>query len=246
MAIVITGGSKGIGRDIALAFAEPGTTIVVNFHSDLEAARATAAEIAGKGAEAVLVQADAGTPEGCRAVAEAVAERGERVGLAVHCAVDALATPAVSADLERFTRAVVTNGVSLLYLVQALDALFDAGASVIFLSSRGGRAVVPHYAAVGVGKAASEAMMRYLAAELAPRGIRLNAVAPSIVDTQAVRTIFGEEADARMAKAAVNNPMGRNVEPADYTELIRYLASPAAAYVTGQVIFLNGGANLTA
>ena len=86
----------------------------------------------------------------------------------------------------------------------------------------------------------------YLATELAPRGIRVNAVAPAIVETDAVRTLFGADAHNLVVSAASNNPSGRGVTDLDYTNLIRWLASPEAEFIQGQVIFVNGGANLSA
>jgi NAD(P)-dependent dehydrogenase (short-subunit alcohol dehydrogenase family) len=247
MAIIVTGGSKGIGREVTLAFAEPGKTVVVNYHSDVSAAEATATEARAKGANVILCKADAGTEEGCNAIADAVRTAGEHAEMTVHCAVDAYAAPCMSADLARFAQAVTTNSISLLFLVQALDDLLDPGSTVFFFSSRGGRIVVPNYAAIGVGKAASEALIRYLATELAPRGIRINSIAPSIVETEAVRTIFGAgKTTELMDHARASNPSGRAVEPADYTEMIRFLASPAASFTTGQIIYVNGGANLSA
>ncbi|WP_158970789.1 SDR family oxidoreductase [Chachezhania sediminis] len=246
MAIVITGGSKGIGRDVALGFAAPGRTVVINYLSDHAAAEATAAELRELGAAPIVVRADAGTVEGCTTIARAVEDAGERVGMAVHCAVDAYATPCLTAEPARFARAVETNSLSFLYLVQALDGLLDRGSTLFFFSSRGGRTVIANYAAIGIGKAATEALIRYLATELAPRGIRINTVAPSIVGTEAVRRIFGDATGAMMDHARDDNPSGRAVAPKDYIELIRFLASPAAEFITGQVIYVNGGANLTA
>ena len=114
------------------------------------------------------------------------------------------------------------------------------------MTSRGGRIVVPNYAAVGVAKALAESLMRYLAVELAPRGIRINAIAPAIVETDAVRTLFGAEAGEIVRAAASHNPTGRGVRDSDYTSLMLWLASPAAEFIQGQVIFVNGGANLSA
>lgn len=246
MAIVVTGGSKGIGRDVVLAFAEPGKTVVLNYNSDSASAQEAAKAAEAQGATAVVVQADVGTVDGCRAVADAVSSRGERADMVVHCAVDAYATPCLSADPKLFAKAVETNSLSLLYLVQALDPLLDQGSTVFFFTSRGGKVVVPNYAAIGVGKAASEALIRYLATELAPRGIRVNSVAPSIVETEAVARIFGEtQLGSVMEQSRTSNPSGRGVEPGDYTDLIRYLASPAAAFITGQIVYVNGGANLS-
>ena len=89
-------------------------------------------------------------------------------------------------------------------------------------------------------------MIRYLAVELAPRGVRINAIAPAIVETDAVRTLFGAEAANLVRHAADHNPSGRGVAASDYTNLMRWLASPQAEFIQGQVIFVNGGANLSA
>lgn len=246
MAILVTGGTKGIGLEIGKAFAGPGRHVFLNYHGDQAAAEAAKAEVAVTGAEVVLIKADAGTPEGCAAMAEAVRAAGVRLDQVVHCAVDAYASPVLSADPARFARAVVTNGPSLLFLVQATLDLMDRGSTVFFLTSRGGRIVVENYAAIGVGKALSESLVRYLAVELAPRGIRINCVAPSIVETDAVRQLFGAKAGDLVAHSAQSNPSGRGVRAEDYTNLMKFLASPEAEFITGQVVYVNGGANLSA
>jgi len=246
MAILVTGGTKGIGLEIAKAFASPGKHVFLNYHADAEAASRAEREIAASGATCHLIQADAGTPEGCAEIAAYVAAHADRLDQVVHCAVDAYASPALTADPQRFTRAAVTNGMSLLFLVQAVLPLLSRGSTVFFLTSRGGRIVVENYAAIGVGKAMSEAMVRYLATELAPRGIRINCVAPSIVETDAVRTLFGANVGKLMEHAASSNPSGRAVQPKDYTGIMKFLASPEAEFITGQIVFVNGGANLSA
>ena len=88
--------------------------------------------------------------------------------------------------------------------------------------------------------------MRYLAVELAPKGVRINAIAPAIVETDAVRALFGDNAGEIVRHSASQNPSGRGVADDDYTSLMRWLASPQAAFIQGQVFFVNGGANLSA
>lgn len=246
MAILVTGGTKGIGLDIALSFASPGAKVFLNYHADNAAAEKARALIDAQGAICTLIRADAGTPEGCAAIAAAVGAQTDHLDQIVHCAVDAYASPVLTADPVRFTQAAVTNGFSLLFIVQACLSLLSRGSTVFFLTSRGGRIVVENYAAIGVGKAASESLVRYLATELAPKGIRVNCIAPSIVETDAVRTLFGDRTTQLMDHAAHSNPSGRAVRAADYTAMIRFLASPEAEFVTGQIVFINGGANLSA
>jgi len=246
MTILVAGGTKGIGLAIAKAFAPDAGDVVLGYHSDDAAADAAAEEVARAGGRAHLVKADAGTPEGCAAMVGAVRAVSPTLDQMVHCAVDPYSSAALTADPRRFAQAVATNGMSLLFLVQAALPLMRRGGTIFFLTSRGGRIVVPNYAAVGAAKALAECLMRYLAVELAPKGVRINAVAPAIVDTQAVRTLFGADAHNLVQSAASHNPSGRGVTEADYTNLLRWLASPEAEFIQGQVIFVNGGANLSA
>ena len=246
MSILITGGTKGIGRAIALAFAEPGGDVFLNYHGDDDAAHEARCLVEGTGARCHLIKQDVGTPEGAETVLAQVAERVERLDQLVHCAVRAVPKPALDCDAHDFTAAVNLNGTALLYLVQAADPLLQRGSTVFFLTSRGGRTVVPNYAAIGVAKALAESLVRYLASELAPRGIRVNSIAPGVVETDALRALFGEQASEIAKHAAETNPSGRGVRDEDYTSVIRFLASPEAAFVQGQTIFVNGGHFLAA
>ena len=246
MSVVITGASKGIGRDCALSFADKGETILLNYLNDDAAAQRTSEEIVARGGACEIVKADAGTVDGCAEIARCAKNHSEPIAQVVHCALDPLAEPVLSVDPNRFAQALTTNGTSLLFLVQALLPQMDRGSSVFWFTSRGGRIVVENYAAIGVAKSLAEGLMRYLAVELAPRGIRINALAPSIVETDAVKHIFpGRSADL-IEHARETNPSGRAVDPEDYISMLHHLASPVSSFVTGQIIFINGGANLSA
>jgi NAD(P)-dependent dehydrogenase (short-subunit alcohol dehydrogenase family) len=184
---------------------------------------------------------DLSAPTGARALAARIAEHVDRLDLVVHGAVKVLVGAILDADPDAFAEAITLNGTSLVFLLQALRPLLKPGSSVVFLSSRGSRQVVPGYGAIGAGKALAEALARYLVPELAPLGVRINCVAPGTLDTEAVRNLFGSETDAFLASEAAGNPSGRNIAHDDYTGLVAFLASKEASMIQGQVIFVNGG-----
>jgi NAD(P)-dependent dehydrogenase (short-subunit alcohol dehydrogenase family) len=243
MAVLVTGGSKGIGRSIAVRLAEDGGTAFINYHSDDEAAEEAVEAVEDAGGAAHLVKGDVSTPEGAQAVVDQVAEETDELGQVVHCAVDPYATSVLEADLERFTDAVTLNGIALLYVVQAALPLLGDGSSVFFMSSRGSDTVVPGYSAIGTAKAFGESMIRYLGKELASKGIRANTVAAGPLDTEAIHSVL-DNAEDRLDAAADANPSGRGLEFDDVIEAVAWLASPEAEMVTGQRLFIDGGLSL--
>jgi enoyl-[acyl-carrier protein] reductase III len=246
MAVLITGGTKGIGLAIARRFAKPGVDILMAYRRDDASADSASAEIAALGARPHAIKSDVSTPAGARALLAKVGAVVDRLDLVVHGAVKVLVGPILDADPDAFAEAITLNGTSLVFLVQAARPLLKRGSSVIFLSSRGSRQIVPAYGAIGAGKALAEALARYLAPELAPLGVRINCIAPGTLDTEAVRDLFGGETDAFLASEAAGNPSGRNITHDDYIGLVTFLASPEASMIQGQVIFVNGGQYIVA
>lgn len=247
MSILVTGGTKGIGLEIALRFSTPGNLVFLNYVADDEAAATASEQVERRGARCILLKQDCGTPDGARHLLGSLAVHTRRLDQLVHCAVRVIPKPLLDTDPCEFTEALNVNGSALLYLTQAALPLLGPGSSIFFITSRGGRIVVPNYAAVGVAKALGEALMRYLCVELAPRGVRINAIGPAMVNTQAVRQVFGtENAAATVQQNAEHNPSGRGIQSSDYAGLIEFLASDAAEFIQGQVIFVNGGQNVMA
>jgi enoyl-[acyl-carrier protein] reductase III len=244
MTILVTGGSSGIGRAVAEHWAGLGHDVVVNYHSDDAAAEQTATAVAAAGTTAHLVKADVGTADGVDAVVSGVRERTESLDLYVHCAALAVTGTALGIDPARLTQAIAVNGTALVPLTQGLLPVFARGASLVYVSSRGARSYVPSYVALGPTKSLGEALVRYLAVELAPRGVRANTVAAGPLDTPAFRTMFGEKAQDRLDAAAAANPSGRGVEMADVLAAIAWVTSPAAGMLQGQTVMVDGGISL--
>lgn len=240
-AVLITGGTKGIGLAIAERLAGPGVSIYLNYRQDEASARRAADRLAALGAVPHLICADIATPDGAHRLMAEVAKTTDRLDVIVHGAVTVLVGPLLAMDPTALANAVTVNGTSLVFVVQAAQPLLAAGSSIIFLSSRGSRQVVPAYGAIGAGKALAEAFVRYLVPELAPLGVRINCIAPGTLDTEAIRTLFGDQTDAFLNAEAAGNPSGRNITHDDYTGLVAFLAGPEASMIQGQVILINGG-----
>ncbi|CAN5575310.1 SDR family oxidoreductase [soil metagenome] len=243
MTVLITGGTKGIGLAIARRLAPVHGRVVLAYHSDEAAADAAQAEITALGAAVETVRCEVGTPEGAAALMAQIEREGHGLSHIVHSAAMIYPTTLLGADLAKFRQAVETNGLSLLYLVHAAQGLLGRGSSVVFITSMGSRIPSPNYGALGVGKALAEAIVRYLVAELAPRGIRINGVAPGLVHTTSVAAMLGSEdaAQAAVDRAARTNPSGRESRDSDYAALVEFLLGPEAEFIQGQVIAATGG-----
>ena len=216
---------------------------MVGYRRDRVVAEAAVARLSAAGARPLAVAADVATAEGAAALVSVVPV-GEPIRQLVHCAVEVVPGPALTADPGLFRHAVELNGMGLYHLVRAASDSLERGSTVLFISSRGARVVVPaDYAAVGIGKAAGEAIVRYLAVELAPRGIRVHTVSPGAFDTAAKppcmaaeRPRFSRRRQRRSRLAARWST--RIISPSSDS------TSPEAAMVTGVVVPVYGGADL--
>jgi enoyl-[acyl-carrier protein] reductase III len=244
MALLVTGGSTGIGRGIAVHMAKGGNDVFVNYARNDKGAAETAALIETRGGHAHLIKADVGTREGTRELGAKVAEQTGRLDQIVHCAATAVRGPLLEVDPDDIAYAIQVNALSLIDIVRETLSLLGRGSCVFMISSRGGRIVVPEYGPLGIPKALADHVVRYLAVELAPRGIRANIVAPGALDTPAFRAMFPETYEERLAASTATNPSGRGLEFEDVAGVIERLSGPEFAMVQGQYIAVDGGNSL--
>jgi enoyl-[acyl-carrier protein] reductase III len=235
--VLVTGGSRGIGRSIALRFASLGATrVAIGYMRGDAAAEATAEELRSLGAEPVLVRGNVASTR----VADEVAALGP-LDVLVHAAATGVIRPALETDDKHWDWTLSANARALLSLTKAAAPAMPEGSSIVGLSSLGSVRVLDNYTLVGVSKAALETLVRYLAVELAPSGIRVNAVSAGVVETGALEHFPNREA---MLEMGVRNPVGRLVTPEDVAAVVTFLCSPDADMIRGQTIVVDGGWSL--
>lgn len=246
MTVIVAGGTRGIGLELASALPEKGELVVLGYGSDRIQAEAAVARLEEEGHRVRAVLADLSSYAGAQELMAKATESSEGVRTVVHCAVRVVEGRLLDIDPTRVEHTLAVNGTSLLWLTREAVPHMSPGGSLLYLTSRGSSAVIPGYETVGPAKALAEGLVKYLAVELAPRGIRINCLAPASQDTQTLRQVFGDHTDEVIEAGIRKNPSGRAVEPADYAGVARFLGSSAASMVTGQTMFVYGGANLLA
>jgi enoyl-[acyl-carrier protein] reductase III len=239
----ITGASRGIGRAVALKFAREETSIAVGFFRNRTKAEAVCAEIEGLGVKAVPVKVHVGDLESLGRAFDAVGEVFGSLDVFISNAASGVLRPLADIDARGWSWTMDVNARAFLFGAQRAAALMPAGGSMVALTSAGSTRVLPGYGAVGASKAALEALVRYLAVELAP-SVRVNAVSPGVVDTDAL-THFPNRAEL-IGEAASRTPAGRLTTPEDVAEVVSFLCSPGAEMIRGHTLVIDGGAGLFA
>jgi enoyl-[acyl-carrier protein] reductase III len=235
--VLVTGGSRGIGKATALRFASLGAArVAIGYMRGDTAAEETASELRALGAEPTLVRGNVASTR----VAEEVAGLGP-LDVLVHAAATGVIRPALETEDKHWDWTMSANARALLSLTRVAAPSMPAGSSILGISSLGSERVLDGYTLVGASKAALEALVRYLAVELAPRGIRVNAVSAGVVETGALEHFPNRDA---MLDMGVRNPAGRLVSPDDVARLVTFLCSPDAEMIRGQTVVVDGGWSL--
>ena len=243
---VITGSGRGIGRGIALALAQRGCNIAVNYVRKREEAEQTAAAINALGVRAAAIKANVGNEAEVRQLVAAAAEQLGGVDIFVGNAASGVLKPLSEIDAKAWDWTLNINARSILFGAQAAVPYMRRGGwgRILTVTSIGSRRVFPEYGVVGVSKAAIEAVTRYLAVELAPDKIICNCISPGVVVTGALD--FFPRRDAMIAHAVKHTPAGRIATPEDVGALAAWLCSDDAAMIVGQTIEVDGGYSLLA
>src|SRR6478672_9492841 len=234
---LITGASRGMGRATALALAAAGARVIVHYGRNADEAKAVVDQIRANGGQADAVAADLAAPDGAHVLAAEVRNL-------VRDKLDILVSNAGTIEtlsVKEFDSLFAVNVRAPYFLVQQLLPIMSDGGVIVFVSSLGARAAVGTLAAYASTKGAINTLVKYLASALGPRGIRVNAVAPGVIDTDMsnfTKTEAGREVALGM------QALKRIGKPEDVADVVAFLASDAARWITGASIPVDGGSKL--
>jgi enoyl-[acyl-carrier protein] reductase III len=243
---LVTGSGRGIGRAIAVRLACGGADLIINFLKNQAPAEETASQVRALGRKALVVQANVGKPEDIDRLFETIDAEFSGLDIMISNAASGFNRPALQQKVMGWDWTMNVNARALLFAAQRAVPLMEkrGGGSMVAITSPGSHRVMPDYVAVGASKAALEALTRYLAVELAPRNIIVNAVSPSLVETDAIKHFATLSDPDTIPHAIANTPAGRLVQPEDVADLVAFLCTPAAFMIRGQVIIIDGGYTL--
>lgn len=246
--VLVTGSGRGIGRALALHFAQRGADVIINFFRNREPAEETAHEIEKLGRRALLVKADVGDLDQLNHLFDAVEQEFGGLDIFIHNAASGYNRPALEQKPKGWDWTMNINARALLFAVQRAVPLMEkrGGGYVVSISSAGATRVLPDYVVVGASKAALESLTRYLAVELVAKNIIVNAVSPGVVETEALTHFAAMESKENILQKFIEQvPARRLVSPEDVAGVAAFLCTPAAKMIVGQTIHVDGGYTLT-
>jgi enoyl-[acyl-carrier protein] reductase III len=236
---LVTGAARGIGRAVALKLASAGCDVVANYYNSHDEAEAVCAEVRGMGRRAVAVKASVGLPESVDELFVELKKHFDRVDIVVSNAASGVLRPTMEMTLKHWRWCMETNAFALNLLAQRAVPMMPSGGRIVAMSSLGALRAMPHYGFIGASKAALESLVRSLAQELGPRGIRVNAVSAGVVDTDALQHFPNRE--ELLASFAHRTPAGPILTPQDVAGAVFLLCLPEAGMINGHTLFVDGG-----
>ncbi|QEU95961.1 SDR family oxidoreductase [Streptomyces kanamyceticus] len=243
--VLVTGGGRGIGRHITQAFAREGAYVVVNCFRDPDTARQTVQDVLDSGGLARLLPGNVADRGAVTALFDDVAERHGRLHVLVNNAAAGRFNAPDAVRERDWLRALSTNAAGALWCAQAARPLLERAphAAIVNVSSSGAGCALPGYTGTGASKAALEALTRYLAVEYGPAGIRVNTASGGLIEGDARAGMPGNDRLETAARAGT--PLRRLGTPEEFAQVVLFLASPAASWITGQLIHADGGLSIT-
>ena len=239
---LVTGGSRGIGKSIALELGRRGATVIINYLKNHEAAKTTVEELKLQGIKTTRIKAHVGEEAAIDSLVSKIKKQFGQLDILVNNAASGVMRPTTELSVKHWDWTMNINARGPWMLSVAASRLMPDGGRIINISSPGSTWVLPAYFAVGVSKAAIEAVTRYLAVELGPKGIAVNTVSPGFVMTEALNA-FPDQLGIRDIASRLT-PAGRTITPEDVSNVVAMLCSSEAEMIRGQVIVVDGGETL--
>ncbi len=243
---LVTGAGRGIGKAIALYLARSGANVIINYVRNQAPAEEVAQQITDMGRKASTFRANVGKIEDINRLFDYVEQEYQNLDIFISNAASGFNRPAMQQKETGWDHTINVNARAFLFAAQRAAPIMEqrGGGAMVAVSSPGAQRVLPDYVSVGASKAALESLVRYLAVELAPKNIVVNAVAPGLVETDALKHFSVLSDSDTIPKAISNTPAGRLVTPEDVAQVVGFLCSPAASMIRGQVITIDGGYTL--
>ena len=238
----VSGGTKGIGKTIALGLAEKGAHVVVNYFRSRSSANETVKEIEALGVESYAHRANMGNHDQIPAIFDGIKERFGKLDILVSNAALGLYTEMIDIDDKSWDLSMHTNARAFLNSVQLASPIMPDHSRIITISSLGSIRYIPGYAAIGVSKAAIENIVKYMAVELADRKITVNCVSGGFIDTNAMKSF--PNYDRMVEEVVARTPFKRMGTAQEVGDVAVFLAGPKATWITGQTIIVDGGYTL--
>ncbi len=241
--VLVTGGSRGIGRVIALKLADEGADVIINYFRKKSSAQSTCDEILAKGVQAHAIKSNVGEPDKIDSMFDEIESKFGKLDILINNAASGIPRPALELDARSWDWTMDINARAFLLCAQRATRLMPNGGKMVSISSLGSRMVMPVYTSVGVSKAALEALTRYLAIELAPKGICVNGVCAAAVETEALKLYVN---DPNLPPSDwQTTPAGRMVQAGDIANTVAFLCSEESSMIRGQIIVIDGGFSLS-
>jgi len=243
---LVTGGSRGIGRAIALKLAEQGADVIINYFRHGQAAEQTVKDAESRGVKAQAIKANVGEQDKIDEMFGVIDSSFGQLDILINNAASGLPSSTLDLDAKKWDWTVDINAKAFLFCAQRAAKLMEGrGGKIVAISSLGSHLAIPGYAAIGISKATLECVIRYLAAELAPKDICVNGVTASYVTTES-GVLYAKLAQEQLGgiPSWQTTPAGRTVAPEDIANVVAFLCNEEAFMIRGQIITVDGGFSL--